>query len=139
MLKALLDSGAGASLIAEKHYNKLKTAFKQASFKTVAGNFHTARVVKTAFQLPELNSTAKIDYKLHVPNTLGVYNMNLGRDMLKSLGIMLNHTMETITWDGASIPMKTTSAQAADFFHIEDPKGIDNMVGQFAGEEYRLF
>ena len=28
MLKALLDSGAGASLIAEKHCNKVKTAFK---------------------------------------------------------------------------------------------------------------
>eukprot|EP00957_Ditylum_brightwellii_P119369 9106848-Ditylum_brightwellii.AAC.1 len=36
MLRALLDSGAGALLIAEKHCEQLKTANKKASFKTVA-------------------------------------------------------------------------------------------------------
>eukprot|EP00957_Ditylum_brightwellii_P025847 1955349-Ditylum_brightwellii.AAC.1 len=110
MLKALLDSGVEALLIAEKHCNKLKTAFKKASFKTVAGKFHTDGVVKTAFQLTELNPMAKIDYELHVANTLGVYDMILGRDALKNLGIILNHAMETITWDDASIPRKTMSA-----------------------------
>eukprot|EP00957_Ditylum_brightwellii_P186552 14203521-Ditylum_brightwellii.AAC.1 len=59
MLRALLDSGAGASLIAEKHCNKLKTMQKKASFKTLAGEFYTAGVVKTAFQLPELNPRLK--------------------------------------------------------------------------------
>jgi hypothetical protein len=72
---------------------------------------------------------AKIDYKLHVANTLGVYDMVLGRDILKSLGIILNHATETIIWDDASIPMKATSAQTADSFHIKDPEGVDNMVG----------
>eukprot|EP00957_Ditylum_brightwellii_P045961 3486547-Ditylum_brightwellii.AAC.1 len=33
--------------------------------------------------------------------------------------------------------MKTTSAQPAESFHIEDPKGIDNMVGQIAGDRYK--
>eukprot|EP00957_Ditylum_brightwellii_P070637 5367097-Ditylum_brightwellii.AAC.1 len=70
MLRALLDSSAGASLIAEKHCNNLKTMLRKASFKTVAGKFYTAGVVKTVFQLPELNPTAKVDYKLHVANTL---------------------------------------------------------------------
>ena len=91
MLKALLDSGAGASLIMAKHCNELKTVFKKVSFNTKAGNFHTARVVKAVFRLTELNPTAKIDYKLHVVNSLGVYDMILGRDLLKSLGIILNH------------------------------------------------
>eukprot|EP00957_Ditylum_brightwellii_P149064 11350382-Ditylum_brightwellii.AAC.1 len=77
MLKALLDSSAGASLTAEKHCTDLKTIAKKARFKTVAGKFHTARVVKTAFKLAELNPTAKVDYKLHVVNTLGVYDMIL--------------------------------------------------------------
>ena len=77
ILRALLDSGAGASLIAEKHCKQLKTANKKASFKTVAGKFHTAGEVKTVFQLTELNPTAKIEYKLHVANTLGVYDMIL--------------------------------------------------------------
>eukprot|EP00957_Ditylum_brightwellii_P152249 11591338-Ditylum_brightwellii.AAC.1 len=29
--------------------------------------------------------------------------------------------------------MKTTSAQPAESFHIKDPKGVDDMVGQIAG------
>eukprot|EP00957_Ditylum_brightwellii_P132230 10082539-Ditylum_brightwellii.AAC.1 len=63
--------------------------------------------------------------------------MILGRDVLKILGIVLNHATETITWDGASIPMKTTSAQPAESFHIEDPEGVNNMVGRIAGDRYK--
>eukprot|EP00957_Ditylum_brightwellii_P113293 8638577-Ditylum_brightwellii.AAC.1 len=70
---------------------------------------------------------AKIEYKLHVANTLGVYNMILGRDIFESLGIILNHATETIVWDDASIPMKVASAQTADSFHIKDPEGINDM------------
>eukprot|EP00957_Ditylum_brightwellii_P014033 1058436-Ditylum_brightwellii.AAC.1 len=33
--------------------------------------------------------------------------------------------------------MKATSAQTADSFHIEDPKGINDMVGRIAGDKYR--
>eukprot|EP00957_Ditylum_brightwellii_P058744 4454048-Ditylum_brightwellii.AAC.1 len=113
MLKAQLDSDAGASLIAEKQCNNQKTIAKKASFKTVAGKFYTAGLVKTVLRLTKLNPTAKVGYKLHVANTLGVYNIILDRDVLKSLGIVLNHATETITWDDASIPMKTTSARPA--------------------------
>eukprot|EP00957_Ditylum_brightwellii_P065257 4949462-Ditylum_brightwellii.AAC.1 len=80
---------------------------------------------------------AKIEYKLHVANTLGVYDMILGRDILKSLGIILNHATESIAWDDASIPMKAASAQTADLFHIKDPEGISNIVGQIAGDKYK--
>eukprot|EP00957_Ditylum_brightwellii_P020868 1573970-Ditylum_brightwellii.AAC.1 len=75
---------------------------------------------------------AKVDYKLQVENTLGMYNMILARDVLKSLGIVLNHAIEMIIWDDSSIPMKTTSAQPAESFYIEDPEGVDNMVGPIA-------
>eukprot|EP00957_Ditylum_brightwellii_P071468 5432425-Ditylum_brightwellii.AAC.1 len=60
---------------------------------------------------------------------LGVYDMVLGRDVLKSLGIVSNNATETITWDDANIPMKTMSARPAESFHIEDPEGVDDMVG----------
>eukprot|EP00957_Ditylum_brightwellii_P073609 5593618-Ditylum_brightwellii.AAC.1 len=33
--------------------------------------------------------------------------------------------------------MKTTSAQPAKSFHIEDPKGIGNIVGRIAGDRYK--
>eukprot|EP00957_Ditylum_brightwellii_P141130 10751701-Ditylum_brightwellii.AAC.1 len=84
--------------------------------------------------MPELNPTAKIDYKFHVAPTLGMYGMILGQDLLKSLRIILDHATETVTWNEASIPLKTTSAQPAESFHIEDLPGIDDMVGQISGD-----
>eukprot|EP00957_Ditylum_brightwellii_P054910 4161553-Ditylum_brightwellii.AAC.1 len=46
--------------------------------------------------------------------------------------------METITWDDTSIPIEAMSAQVSDSFHIEDPKGINDMVGQIAGDTYKM-
>eukprot|EP00957_Ditylum_brightwellii_P075619 5747170-Ditylum_brightwellii.AAC.1 len=63
--------------------------------------------------------------------------MILGRDVLKSLGIVLNHATETISWDDASIPMKTTSARQAESFHIKDLEGVNDMVGPIAGDKYK--
>eukprot|EP00957_Ditylum_brightwellii_P108600 8282874-Ditylum_brightwellii.AAC.1 len=60
--------------------------------------------------------------------------MIIGQDLLKSLGIVLDHATETITWNDARIPMKTTSAQPAESFHIKDPPGINDMVGQISGD-----
>eukprot|EP00957_Ditylum_brightwellii_P150082 11429808-Ditylum_brightwellii.AAC.1 len=60
--------------------------------------------------------------------------MILGQDIFKSLGIILDHTTETITLDDASIPMKTISAQPAESFHTKDAQGIDNMVRRIAGD-----
>eukprot|EP00957_Ditylum_brightwellii_P188994 14387554-Ditylum_brightwellii.AAC.1 len=81
---------------------------------------------------------AKINYKLHVVNSLGIYDMILGRDFSSSLGLILDHSTETITWDDADIPMKATSAQVSDSFHIKDPKGINNMVGRIAGDANKM-
>eukprot|EP00957_Ditylum_brightwellii_P031311 2373681-Ditylum_brightwellii.AAC.1 len=80
---------------------------------------------------------AKVEYKLHVANTLGIYDMILSRDILKSLGIILNHATEIFTWDDASIPMTAMPAQTADSFHIEDQEGINDMVGRIDGDKYK--
>eukprot|EP00957_Ditylum_brightwellii_P147804 11255983-Ditylum_brightwellii.AAC.1 len=91
------------------------------------GNFHTKGVVRATFQLTEVNPMAKIDYKLHIVDSLGVYNMILSKDVLSSLGLILDYFTKTITWDDASIPTKATSAEVSDSFHNKDPKGIDDM------------
>eukprot|EP00957_Ditylum_brightwellii_P156312 11897612-Ditylum_brightwellii.AAC.1 len=80
---------------------------------------------------------AKINYKLHVVDSLGIYGMILGRDFLSSLGIILDHSTETITWDDTSIPMKATSAKVSNSFHIKDLKGVNDMVGRIAGDTYK--
>eukprot|EP00957_Ditylum_brightwellii_P085841 6529691-Ditylum_brightwellii.AAC.1 len=56
---------------------------------------------------------------------------------MKCLGVILNHVTETISWDDASIPMKTASAQPAESFHIKGLEGVDDMVGRIAGDRYK--
>ena len=40
-------------------------------------------------------------------------------------------------WEEASIPMTSTTATAIDSLHINDPKGINDMVGCIAGDAYK--
>eukprot|EP00957_Ditylum_brightwellii_P150585 11466261-Ditylum_brightwellii.AAC.1 len=58
--------------------------------------------------------------------------MIIGQDLLKNLGIILDHATETIAWNDVSIPMKTTSARPKESFYIKDPPGVDDMVGQIS-------
>eukprot|EP00957_Ditylum_brightwellii_P200967 15319400-Ditylum_brightwellii.AAC.1 len=34
--------------------------------------------------------------------------------------------------------MNTTSARPTETFHIEDPPGVDDMVGQITGDRYKI-
>jgi hypothetical protein len=137
MLKALLDTGAGNSLVASRHTKNIRTMGDNAHWKTVAGNFSTEGTVETKFQLPELNPIATINYKLHVSNSLGVYDMILGRDLLKDLGLIIDYSTKSIIWNDAIIPMKGSTATVTESFHIQDPAGIDEMVGRLAGDKYK--
>ena len=136
-LKTLLDSGAGASLISRKYCTTLAAREEQAHWVTIAGKFSTKGTVETQFQLTELNPTATVTYKFHVAESLGIYDMILGRDLLNQLGLTLDFSTATVTWEEASVPMKETTATAMESLHIDYPKGIDNMVGRIAGDDYK--
>ena len=79
-LKTLLDSSAGASLI---NLTNICTCKENAHWVTIAGKFSTKGTVETQFQLTELNPTATMTYKLHVAELLGIYDMIIGRDLLR--------------------------------------------------------
>ena len=89
------------------------------------------------FQLTELNPTVTITYKLHVTDSLGMYDMLMGRDLLNKLGLTLYFSTATIAWEEASIPMRKNTASAIESLHIDDPTCVDHMVGRIAGDEYQ--
>ena len=91
-------------------------------------------MVEAQFQLTELNPTVIIPYKLHMTELLGIYNMIIGGDLLNEMGLTLDFSTETITWNDASVPMKEPMATPIESFHIDEPKVIDNMVGRIAGD-----
>ena len=105
-LKTLLDSRAGASLISRKYCTTLAAREEKAHWVTIAGKFSTKGTVETQFQLTKLNPTATITYNFHVAESLGIYDMIMGRDLLNQLGLTIDFSTTTVTWEEASVPMK---------------------------------
>ena len=136
-LRALLDSGAGALVITSRFCDASVQYEEAAQWATVAGRFNTHGTVKQWFKIPELNPSATINYNLHVAHILGVYNMILGRDLLTSLGLVIDLASKIVIWNDTSIPMKESASTPIESFHIEDPDGVGDMVGCLAGENYK--
>ena len=59
--------------------------------------------------------------------------MIIGRDLLYELGIFIDLLTETVHWNDAIIPMKTSKAIPIKSFHINDPKGVDKVIDQILG------
>ena len=117
-LRVLLDSGAGASLITSKYCPKVTTNNNQVNCITITGKFSTQGTVSKRFKLPKLSLSVTINYTLHVTQSLGLYEMIIGRDFLKSLRLIMDFSSRTIEWNEVSIPMKNYASAPAESFHI---------------------
>eukprot|EP00957_Ditylum_brightwellii_P029423 2224110-Ditylum_brightwellii.AAC.1 len=92
-LNAFVNAKVTAALKKAKSQNKRKEAKKViinafdkfCNLKVDSSNEESNPEVNAlaAVANNDSNPTAKVDYKLHVANTLGVYGMILGRDILK--------------------------------------------------------
>jgi hypothetical protein len=89
------------------------------------------------FKLPELNPTTEIEHKFHVMSTLGRYDMIIGRDVMKTLGMIIDFKTKLITWGKYHTNMKPTSVSVNDSYSIDDPRGINELVGRMAGDNYK--
>jgi len=107
----LLDSGMTGALILSKYTNKLHNKETETIYwKTQGGNFKTTKTCKIQFQLPELDDSKTIEWKVYVdectdPSTSN-YDMIIGTEILEELKIDLKFSERIITWGNASTPMK---------------------------------
>ena len=91
MIQALADFGMAKSLVANKFIgNLLIEKTKKTSWLTVAGKFQTNGKTSAKFKLAELNPTAEIEHESQVTSTLGRYGMIIGRDLLKTMGLIID-------------------------------------------------
>ena len=126
-LKALLDSGGSGTLVTEKHAKKLhlKPAKGSYEWSTPAGTMKTAGKAKANFTMPEFYDNRLITWDVHVAKSLGAYDMIIGRDVMKDLGIDLSFSADTITWEGVEIPFKDTDVNITESYYIPDPGIVD--------------
>jgi hypothetical protein len=94
---------------------------------TPAGMFKTTEQLKLQLILPELHEGKTICCNAHVANTLvGIDDLIIGRDLLKSLGVIMNFDLQTVEWDEKEIPMKPENALPQHSFYIKDINVLDS-------------
>ena len=128
-LKCLLDTGATASLVDQKHAKKLrskKLGGSKSVWTTPAGNLTTTAKCQCAFMIPEFHRDRVIEWDLHMSSSLGAYDMIIGRDILSDLGIKFDFSDMTMEWDGSSIPMKDSDASMMESYFVADPDSLDD-------------
>ena len=50
--------------------------------------------------------------------------MIMGKDMLKELGIQINFSTDSVTWDDVNIPMKPSNVRIETDYHIDDSVAV---------------
>ena len=107
LVKALVDSGASESILAKAKSDKLpvKKTKKERQWSKAAGVLTTNTKIETSFSFPELHANKLINQYLHVVDlNIDRYDMIIGRDLIRSLGIDIHGGDMTIHWYDAAIP-----------------------------------
>jgi transposase InsO family protein len=91
-LLALLDSGCSSTIMEERFAKKLRRKESPATnWSTAAGMFSTTGTVNSLMQFPEFSETMTVKSTIHLTKSVSPrYDMIIGRDLMKELGIMLD-------------------------------------------------
>ena len=124
MIRALLDSGGSESLVTKEVAKILrlkKSNLKPKVWSTPAGDISTNTSVKSQFSLPELHEDRIVEWNFHVAESLGIYDMIIGRDLLAFLGIDIKFSSNVVEWSNHTMPFKEHDASIQDSFHMDEP------------------
>ena len=107
LVKDLVNSGASESIITKAKSDKLpvKKTKHEGQWSTGAGVLTTNTKTATSFSFPDLHDNKLINQSIQVVNlNIDRYDMIIGRDLIRSLGIVIHGSEMTIHWDDATIP-----------------------------------
>ena len=125
-VKILLDTGASANIIHHSYVRKNDFSKKQASrtFDTLGGKFKTTREANVRLTLPELNSETELEVTCCVTKQESNYDIILGRDILRELGLKFDFSTNKIIWDNIEISMKPVDCNQKEHLSIQDSEHV---------------
>ena len=104
-----------------KHFKK-ENIQEETTWNTVGGTLKTSKAVTADFCFPEFYEHKTIKWKFHLTTLPDKYDMIIGRDLMKTLGISLDFNQESIIWDELHVPMKNLEESPLENFLIQDSK-----------------
>lgn len=117
-IRALLDSGSDGTIIIQKYAGKrfAKKRYKSVPqvWNTRGGAYSTSQKADISFILPEFATQRTINAKVFVDTTTDPkdvdYDMIIGGDLMRELGIDVCYSSLTVRWDEFEVPMKEANA-----------------------------
>ena len=100
--------------------NLKKQRNQNTTWSTIAGTISTSSMAQVQFSLPEFDEKKVIRYNVHLTDTLKNYDLIIGQDLLRELGIDINFSSKTCVWDEHVIPMKSPTSLETNSFAIEE-------------------
>ena len=108
MIRALCDSGTSSSIMEAKLASKLRVRKDSTTtWNTAGGPLVTNKRAKVRFNLPQISNSMTVEADVHLANEISHrYDLIIGRDLMRELGIKLNFESDTIeVGDDVQIPM----------------------------------
>ena len=98
---------------------QVKQTKKERQWYTAAGVLTTHTKIATSFSFPELHANKLINQSLHVVNlNIDRYDMIIGSDLIRSLGIDTHGDDMTIHWNDDAIPWRDIDSTAKYVFAL---------------------
>ena len=108
------------------HKNNFLQKSTSRTFDTLGGKFQTLREATVNLKLPELNSTAEIEVTCCVTKQESNYDIILGRDILRELGLKFDFSTNKIIWDHIEIDMKPVDCNKKEHLSIQDSQLVSS-------------
>ena len=118
----LFDSGSEESVIQKNTLGKyISENTTPTLWSTAGGDLTTYAKTKVEFTLPEFYENTLLVWKMHVFDQKLNYDIIIGRDLMRELGIKLDFERHRTRWLDVSIPMKRTECTLEDFYVQDTP------------------
>ena len=86
--------------------------------------------------LPGFNQTREIAWKFHVTENLLNYNIIIGWDLLKELGITIDFSNDSMTWEEATVKMQPTDTPVIQLTSYSIENDEDDTVKRINNTKY---
>ena len=136
-MRILCDSGASATIVDSNFVKKLKQKeIKNTSWSTPAGAFETKYKANIKFTLPEFHAKKLITWDTYITDQPMNYDLIIGRDLMKELGLIIDFKNESIIWDDVKVSMKTANAQPPKEFYNTGKPITPNKIKEILSAKY---